>query len=85
MSKKIKIELRNNNTQVHSIESNSEILFLGCVLFWNSDSRDMVSVRGRVKLSLGLDLELGMGLGLSLKLGFGLGFWLGMGLSLGLG
>ena len=40
--KKLKIKFRNIITRVRSIESNSEILFPGCILFWNFDSRVMV-------------------------------------------
>ena len=35
---------------MRSIESNSEIIFLGYVLFWNSDSRVMVSFRVRIRV-----------------------------------
>ena len=41
---------------MRSIESNSEIIFLGCVLFRNS-------IYVGLWLVLGLDLGLGMGLG----------------------
>ena len=32
------------------LKSNSDTIFLGCVLFWNSDSRARVWIRGGVRV-----------------------------------
>ena len=95
--KKIKIDFRNNIIRERSIESNSEIIFLGCVLFWNSDiCRIMVSfrvsfmvrfrvrygVRFRVRFKVRFRFRSRVRLRVRFRVRLGLG--LSLGLSLGL-